>query len=238
MKGEKSKWNNFIVARNWQIAHDALNKNKNIAILSASDFEDKHPGLGENVYGITIKSDSTRTVGKKEVHEAIGIDLKAANDKDPVNPKASVLSALHELAHWIAYPPEQGKMTVSRDLLGGAWVEGLTEMVVEDILKAQNIQMHNDRGGAAEIVHSQNQMQSYPDQVGIARKLTDAVGINAVGDSFFYGHNTVLANAMMTAWNWNKDTFMTEFPKLRTLVSAGKFDEAGKTIDRLNPPKK
>ncbi len=201
MKGTGSRWEPFI-KNNYQTARDAfLSKYKKhgFTIVSAAKFDHDYADEKEAA-GITLKENSS-------------IVLR----EDAYNSNAtSLIVALHELVHWVSHPAGQGHETTSIVLLGHALNEGLTEVVVEDILEKQGIR--------------KTQWEIYTDRVAIIRKMMETLGFELFGKALFYGHWSELRDAMVRVWALRTD----ELKQLWTFAHANQSGEAIRFINKLN----
>ena len=79
--------------------------------------------------------------------------------------------ALHEMVHWVSHPPEQGHRLTAWLALDEGLIEGLTQVVTEDIFEDRGI--------------SQYWKAIYMEQVAIVRKLIERFGVQPFGEVLF-----------------------------------------------------
>src|SRR5262249_25850429 len=129
-----------------------------------------------------------------------------------------LLAALHESVHWVSAPATQGAgngLSTAHGLLGDGLLEGLVEVVTEDILGKQKIGLPS--GG----------MLGHQDRVPIVRCLISATSVDFFARPLFLGELTQFANGMIS-------TFSQEgFGKIRSLATANQKDQAVALIRNL-----
>lgn len=95
---------------------------------------------------------------------------------------AAMGAALHELVHLVSHPPEHGKKISMFFVLGEGILEGLTQVVTEDILHQQGIAPYTGH--------------NYGERVKIVRKLIEVFSPNGVrmfGKALFLGQSSELS---------------------------------------------
>ena len=99
----------------------------------------------KQVWGVTDKWNET-------------IFLRARTEKPPVS---YLLAALHECVHLVSAPvsPKSAKHSTAREPLGPGVLEGLVEVVAEDVLTSQGLQLPSD------------DWRGHTEAIGIARAL-------------------------------------------------------------------
>jgi hypothetical protein len=85
-----------------------------------------------------------------------------------------VVSALHELVHWVSHPPQQGKRITAWGMLEEGLGEGLTQVVTEDIFADQGIKQYFKA--------------VYGERVAVVRKLIERFDVGPFGDALFGGN--------------------------------------------------
>ncbi|MFN7998727.1 MAG: hypothetical protein U0Q18_34205 [Bryobacteraceae bacterium] len=87
--------------------------------------------------------------------------------------EALMVSALHEMVHWVSDPAGQGKQVTAMGFLERGLLEGLTQVVTEDLLQDQGIAPYSK--------------PIYAERASIVRKLIDRIGIRPFGEALFGG---------------------------------------------------
>jgi hypothetical protein len=125
--------------------------------------------------------------------------------------------ALHEAVHLFSHPPGKSKLlrATAYGLLEQGLVEGLTQIVTEDIQAAQCIRPLR----AA--------WQAYAQYVPVARKFLEVFTPAVVGDAYFNGTVTPLINAIERRWT------IAGFQGVRRLTNQRKTQEALQAIEVL-----
>jgi hypothetical protein len=82
------------------------------------------------------------------------------------------------MVHWVSHPPEQGHRLTAWLALDEGLIEGLTQVVTEDIFEDRGI--------------SQYWKAIYMEQVAIVRKLIERFGVQPFGELLFRGHPRAL----------------------------------------------
>ena len=125
--------------------------------------------------------------------------------------------AVHEAVHLFSHPP--GKSNRLRatvyELLGQGLLEGLTQIITEDIQAAQGISP------------LRVQWQAYKQYIPVARKFMQAFTPVLVGDAYFNGSVTPLINAITRRWT------IDGFRRVRQLTNQGQTQQALQLIDSL-----
>jgi hypothetical protein len=125
--------------------------------------------------------------------------------------------ALHEAVHLFSHPP--GKSNVLRatvySLLGEGLLEGLTQVITEDILAAQCISpLRSD-------------WQAYKEYIPVARRFIEVFTPAVVGDAYFNGTVTPLINAITRRWTADG------LARVRRLTNQAQTEQALQTIEAL-----
>lgn len=122
-------------------------------------------------------------------------------------------SALHEMVHWVSHPAEQGKQVTVMIFLGRGLMEGLTQVVTEDIVQDQGIAPYSKA--------------VYTERVAIVRKLMEQIPLRAFGEALFQGHVQKLQPALdlygPAAWQ-----------QIKTYATMNNSQKAIECIDNLN----
>ena len=125
--------------------------------------------------------------------------------------------ALHEAVHLFSHPPGRSnrlRATVYA-LLEEGLLEGLTQMITEDILTTQCIRpLRSD-------------WQAYKEYVPVARRFTQVFTPAVVADAYFNGTVTPLINAVTRRWT------VEGFRRIRQLTNQKKTEEALQVIEAL-----
>lgn len=135
--------------------------------------------------------------------------------------KSKVGIALHEAVHLFSHPPgrsNQIRATVF-GLLEHGLVEGLTQMVTDDILSTQCIGPLRDR------------WQPYKKLTPIARKFMQGLSPRIVADAYFFGTVNPLIDLIRIKWT------VPNFLMLRELANREEMPAALQLIDTLNKPR-
>lgn len=85
-----------------------------------------------------------------------------------------VVSALHELVHWVSHPAQQGRRITAWGFLDDGLGEGLTQVVTEDIFEDQGIKQYFKA--------------VYSERVAVVRKLIERFDVGPFGDALFGGN--------------------------------------------------
>jgi len=135
--------------------------------------------------------------------------------------KSKVGIALHEAVHLFSHPPGRSnriRATVY-EMLGRGLLEGLTQMVTDDILSTQCISPMRD------------DWQAYKKLTPIARKFMQALSPRIVADSYFLGAVNPLHNLIRIKWTF------ASFVRLRELANREETTAALQLIDTLSRPR-
>jgi len=173
----------------------------------------KYPGRTFNIV-------SAQTFGQRG-----GLDAETQGLTDKVKPEivfveifehggqTLMVYALHEMVHWVSHPPEQGHGLTTWPVLEGGLIEGLTQVVTEDIFEAQSI--------------SQYWKAIYSERVAIVRKLIERFGIQPFGEALFRGQYQSLKPLL--------DVYGGQgMQQIKTLAKANNSRKAIECIDNLN----
>lgn len=135
--------------------------------------------------------------------------------------KSKLGIALHEAVHQFSHPPGRSnriRATVY-EILGRGLLEGLTQMVTDDILSTQCISpMRPD-------------WQAYKKLTPIARKFMQALSPRTVADAYFLGAINPLHDLIRVKWTF------ASFVRLRELANREETPAALQLIDTLNRPR-
>jgi len=125
--------------------------------------------------------------------------------------------ALHEAVHLFSHPPGRSNRprATAYGLLETGLVEGLTQIVTEDIQAAQCI-----RPLRAE-------WQAYKEYLPVARRFVEIFTPALVADAYFNGSITPLVNAITRRWT------IDGFRRVRQLTNQKKTEQALRTIETL-----
>jgi hypothetical protein len=135
--------------------------------------------------------------------------------------KTKVGLALHEAVHLFSHPPGKSNTlrATSYDLLGRGLIEGLTQMITDDILAEQKFSpLRAD-------------WQAFTSFTPVARKLVNTFSLGLVAEAFFYGNLEPLKRAIGIKWGSDG------FANVRQLTNQKQKDVALRLIKRLNEPK-
>ena len=135
--------------------------------------------------------------------------------------KSKVGIALHEAVHLFSHPPGRSnhvRATVFA-LLEHGLLEGLTQMVTDDILSTQCISPLRDR------------WQPYKKLTPIARRFMQALSPRIVADAYFLGRVNPLIDLIRIKWT------TPSFVRLRELANREDTPAALQLIDTLNRPR-
>ena len=125
--------------------------------------------------------------------------------------------ALHEAVHLFSYPPGRSNQlrATAYSFLGVGLLEGLTQVITEDIQTAQ---------GIVPITHSR--WQAYKNYVPVAREF-NRIFKPAVADAYFKGDLTTLLRIIEQAWTH------ASFVRVRMLTDQENKGQALQLIDSL-----
>jgi hypothetical protein len=135
--------------------------------------------------------------------------------------KSKVGIALHEAVHLFSHPPGRSnriRATVY-GLLEQGLLEGLTQIVTDDILMTQCISPMRDR------------WQPYKNFTPIARKFVQSLSPRIVADAYFLGMVNPLLNFIRIKWT------DASFVRLRRLANQQQTPAALQLMDTLNTPR-
>jgi hypothetical protein len=125
--------------------------------------------------------------------------------------------ALHEAVHLFSHPPGRSNRlrATAYGLLETGLLEGLTQIVTEDILAAQCIRP------------LRSEWQAYKEYIPVARRFVEIFTPGVVADAYFNGSITPLVNAMTTRWT------IDGFRRVRQLANQKKTQQALQAIETL-----
>ena len=135
--------------------------------------------------------------------------------------KTKAALALHEAVHLFSHPPGKSNAlrATSYELLGQGLIEGLTQMITDDILTEQTFSPLRE------------EWQAYKSFTPVARKFVEAFSLRLVAEAFFYGMLDPLNRAIR--FKWGPDGFAN----VRQLTTNKQKDVALRLIKRLNEPR-
>jgi hypothetical protein len=125
--------------------------------------------------------------------------------------------ALHEAVHLFSHPPGRSNQlrATAYGLLEKGLLEGLTQIVTEDIQAAQCIRpLRSD-------------WQAYKEYVPVARRFMQVFTPAVVADAYFNGSVTPLINAITRRWT------IDAFRQVRQLTNQKKTEQALRAIESL-----
>lgn len=133
------------------------------------------------------------------------------------NPGKSLAGlALHEAVHLFAHPPgKSNQLRSTAYALGTGLLEGLTQVITEDIQAAQGIQPLPDR------------WQAYKEYTPVARRFIQIFKPALIGDAYFGGKVSRLLQVISRRWTFDG------FQRVRRLTDQKKTQEACRLIDSL-----
>lgn len=130
--------------------------------------------------------------------------------------ESTMTAALHEMVHWVSHPPKQGKQVTVLGFLGHGLMEGLTQVVTEDLLQDQGI--------------AQSPYPAYAERVAIVRKLIERFKVAPFGEALFQGRVNALQPLL--------DTYGSAgFREISELATKNDSKKAIDCIERLNRAK-
>jgi hypothetical protein len=175
----RSPWQSYILP-NLKIAKSSR---WSFTILPISQFVER-TGQSRNVPGWT----------DKQTGEIIMQDW-SGSDSPSHTPWTYLSAVLHELVHLVSHPPNQGAPhSTAMQYLGTGLLEGLVEVVTEDILTAQHIALARGR------------MRGHQERVPIVRNLMETTGIPFFARVLFEGDGCQLTPVMEFTYSragWN-----------------------------------
>jgi hypothetical protein len=124
---------------------------------------------------------------------------------------------LHEAVHLFSHSPGRSNQIRSTafSFLGVGLLEGLTQVVTEDIQTKQGIRPMPER------------WQAYKDYTPIARLFIRCFTPAVVGDAYFGGNLTRLLRAIEQRWSFN------DFRRLKALTDTKEKEKASRLIDSM-----
>jgi len=202
LKSDTSRWSPYITA-NFDTARKAFLKqypNSGFTVDGPKKFNAAFKTLNhvEDVYGITEKENNA-------------ITLKEDGNRSG---ETRMVFALHELVHWLAAPADQGHRTTALLLLHEGLNEGLTHVVVEDVLDKQQIK--------------QTTLTVYDKRTAIVRAMIKSLGFEPFALTLFNGQYCVLQDAMRTVWNVGSQV------DLQTLWAFANSDQLDPALQLIN----
>ena len=125
--------------------------------------------------------------------------------------------ALHEAVHLFSHPPGRSTLltALAYGFLGEGLLEGLTQVITEDIQTAQGIGPMHER------------WQAYKEYVPVAREFIRIFTPSIVGDAYFKGYVNQLVQAVDQ--RWTRQGFQT----VSVLINQKKTQEALQLIRKL-----
>jgi hypothetical protein len=201
LKSDTSRWSSYITT-NFPKAHDAFLKaypKKGFAIEGPRKFDEDFKAVPHvaDVYGITEKDKDAITLKEDGVRSST----------------TRMVFALHELVHWLADPSDQGRHSTSLILLHEGLNEGLTHVVVEDVLDSQQIK--------------RTTLTVYDKRTVVIRAMMKSLGFEPFALTLFKGQYCVLRDAMLNVWNVHA---IADLQKLWTFADNNQSDDALKLI--------
>lgn len=231
-RGKDTQWETSITQQNWETAHKCfLNSKANVKLLSQTDFDDKYAdlkvkGADGNVSGVTDKPGHS-------------IYLRADKD-DPRDTSTTMFYALHEVIHWLSFPPNQEKISSVKTILRNGLTEALVSVVVDELLKDEKYRMDDPRNSAVGDSLRDRDRKSYSNIMPIVSKMISQFGRPLFGGALFTSNWQDLEHAMQKQWNILSDNkeFVTAMTPLWTAADKSQGDEAMKQLKGLmaRPP--
>jgi outer membrane protein OmpA-like peptidoglycan-associated protein len=125
--------------------------------------------------------------------------------------------ALHEAVHLFSHPPGRSNQlrATAYDFLGVGLLEGLTQVITEDIQTAQGIRPLRDR------------WQAFKEYIPVARRVIQIFTLAVVGDAYFKGDVTKLLRVIEQRWTH------ASFRKVKMLIDQKQTKQALQLIDSL-----
>jgi len=135
-----------------------------------------------------------------------------------------LLAALHESVHWVSHPAEQGAgdgYSTAHGALGVGLLEGLVEVVTEDILQAKPV-----------IALPSSKMLGHQERVPIVRRLMETTSVPFFARPLFLGEVANFIEVMNATYT------QQGFGKIRAFANASLTKEALDAIADLRGRKK
>jgi hypothetical protein len=201
-----SPWQQFF--RSNLNAHlQSIPKQRPIRIVTEGDFARKY----KDVFSASAPQDAQGFVDRRNAT----IYLK----EFPVGNfgRSLVGIALHEAVHLFSHPPGRSNQlrALAYDFLGVGLLEGITQLITEDIQTAQCIQPMRER------------WQAYNDYLPVAREFIRIFTPAIVGDAYFNGNVNRLLRAIEGRWSFSS------FQRLRMLTNQKGKEQAMQLIASL-----
>jgi hypothetical protein len=194
----RSPWKGYI-SKSLDIARKA--RKGTFRVLEGSKFHDA-TGFGTQTPGVTNKRTGNITM------------------QEWGRPQFTyLLAALHECVHWVSSPAEQGaqnELSTAHGALGDGLLEGLVEVVTEDILGEQKIGLPS--GG----------MRGHQERVPIVRRLIEATSVDFFARPLFLGELTRFISVMNSTYS------QEGFGRIRALATAKMTKDALDSIENLS----
>ena len=135
--------------------------------------------------------------------------------------KSKLGLALHEAVHLFSHPPGRSNLIRGTvfNLLQHGLVEGLTQIITEDIQTTQCIRPMRDR------------WRAYEAFTPVARSFVASFSPRIIGEAYFFGRINPLVNLIHVRWTDRA------FHRLRELVNQKQTQAALRFIDQLNRPR-
>lgn len=168
-------------------------------------------GRYKAVFGSRMPADAKGFVDRKN---AI---IYLAEFPTPNPGKSLVGLALHEAVHLFSHPPGRSNQlrASAYGFFGPGLLEGLTQVITEDIQAAQGLQPMRSR------------WQAYKEYTPVARRFIQIFTPALVAEAYLNGNLLKLQQAIQRRWG------MSEFQRVAGLTSQKKTAEALKLIDSL-----
>ena len=184
-----------------------LPKDRPIRIVNDGEFNKNYRGF----FGKSPSKDTRGFVDRKNAT----IYLEEFPPKSRGTSLAGL--ALHEAVHLFSHPPGKSKQlrATAYGYLGEGLIEGLTQVITEDIQTRQNIKPLPEM------------WQAYKEYTPVARRFIRIFSPEIVGDAYFNGNLSQLSKIIER--RWTQDNFL----RLKTLAAQKKTDEALGLIDKL-----
>jgi len=129
-----------------------------------------------------------------------------------------LLAALHECVHWVSAPAEQGAtngLSTAHGVMGDGLLEGLVEVITEDILGEQKIGL------------PKADLRGHQERVPIVRRLMETTSVDFFARPLFLGELTQFVQVMNSAYS------PEGFGRIRGFATANLKKEALETITNL-----
>jgi hypothetical protein len=231
-RGKGTKWETSISQQNWETARKCFLANKgNVKLLSQTDFDQKYADLKEkgadgNVAGVTNKPEHS-------------IYLRADKD-DPRDTSTTMFYALHEIIHWLSFPPNQGNTSAIKAVLRTGLTEALVSVVVDELLQGEKYRMDEPSNGVVGASIRDQDRKSYSNIMPVVSTMISQFGRPLLGGALFSTTWPDLAHAIQKQWNilpTSRD-FVTAMTPLWTAANNSQGDEAIKQLKALmaRPP--